>query len=456
MKKGVTLFLAMLLLLVLAACTPRDAVMQNQNDVSVTEVGNGRAFEGQTIKYWSPVGDVEYFKVLADAFYEKTGCTVESTVIPWGEMSTKYVTSFMTGEGPDVFYLTSGLVADLDAGNCLLDLSGYFTEEELESRNFMDTCYYNDKLFAVPYNVSSAPRAWAFNLDILAEVGYDAAPATWDELVDAAIKIKDVGLCEYPMMIPGNGGSEAILEGFLPLLFSNGGSVANEDLTEITLDSEAALETCQFLYDLVYKHEVLSPDCLSLDTMGTSNLFYQGKTAMCPVYAESPLYSKVENVFYVKNDAGELKQIYKPFNYVITYGVGNNGNPAKCASPVDMMAVNSNSEHTDAAVAYLKFLCKEGYEIYHSYYQELFNEEESTIIVPPLFKGDVGREIYHEWHKDMIENLNEHMFVMPIVSGAATMDVVIFSDFQMLIMGEMTPQECVDAMQAECTAAMEG
>ena len=95
MKKGVTLFLAMLLLLVLAACTPRDAVMQNQNDVSVTEVGNGRAFEGQTIKYWSPVGDVEYFKVLADAFYEKTGCTVESTVIPWGEMSTKYVTSFM-------------------------------------------------------------------------------------------------------------------------------------------------------------------------------------------------------------------------------------------------------------------------------------------------------------------------------------------------------------------------
>ena len=458
MKKIVAFLLVLIMVLSMAACgSEPDPGKQPDDPADPSAEVQDRPFEGVTIKYWSPVGDVGYFQAMADEFYAQTGCTVESAVIPWGELSTKYVTSFMTGQGPDVFYLTSGLVADLDDGGCLLDLQSYFTEEELARRKFMDVCYYNDKLYAVPYNVNSAPRAWAFNLDMLAQVGYDKAPETWDELVDAAVKIKEAGICEYPLLIPCNGGSEAILEGFLSLLFSNGGSVANEDLTAITLDSPEALETCQFLHDLVFKYEVLSPDCLSIDAMGASNMFYQSRAAVCTVYAESPLYSAPEDVFYVENDAGELKQIYKPFEYIITFGVGNNGNVAKSACPVDTMAVNANSENPDAAVAFLKFLCEDGYDIYVSYYTEQFGAEESDkIIVPPLFEGDVGREICHDWHQEMVDNLDTHTYVMPIVTGAATMDVVIFSNIQMLIMGEMTPQECVDAMQAECTAAMEG
>lgn len=454
MKKLVALLLAAVLILSLAAC----GKTANKDDNSNMEKtpSSGLPYEGVTIKFWSPVGDVGYFDEMAKVFYEQTGCTVESTVIPWGEMSTKYVTSFMTGEGPDVFYLTSGLVADLDDGGCLLDLTPYFTEEELAERNFMDACYYNGKMYAVPYNVSSAPRAWAFNLDMLAQVGITEVPATWDALIDAAVKIKDAGICEYPLMLPMNGGAEANLQGFLSLLYSNGGSIANEDLSAITLDSPEALATCQFIYDLVYKYEVLSVDCLSVDAMGASSMFYQGKNAMCTVYAESPLYSEVEDIFYVKNDAGELKQIYKPFEYIITTGVGNNGNLAKCCNPVDTMAVSAKSENLDASVAFLKFLCKEGYQIYYDYYLEVFEDPDAKIIVPPLFKGDVGRTVYHEWHEEMIANMSDHSFVMPIVTGAATMDTVIFSNIQMLVMGEMTPQECVDAMQAECTAAMEG
>ncbi len=458
MKKLIALLLAMVMVLGLAACSGNAGNADTPKDPAATPVeGEEKIYDGVTIKFWSPVGDMGYFDAMAAAFYEQTGCTVESAVIPWGELSTKYVTSFMTGQGPDVFYLTSGLVADLDDGGCLLDLQDYFTEEELAERNFMETCYYNDKLYAVPYNVNSAPRAWAFNLDILSQVGYTKAPETWEEMVDAAVKIKEAGICDYPLMIPCNGGAEAILEGFLSLLFSNGGSVASEDLSAITLNSPEALETCQFLHDLVFKYEVLSPDCLSVDAMAASNMFYQGRAAMTTIYAESPLYSKPEDVFFVENDAGELKQIYEPFDYIITFGVGNNGNVAKSCCPVDTMAVNAMSENPDAAVAYLKFLCKEGYDIYVSHYTEQFGAENSDkIIVPPLFKGEVGREIVHDWHQEMVDNLDTHTYVMPILPGAATMDVVIFSNIQMLIMGEMTPQECVDAMQAECTAAMEG
>ena len=45
---------------------------------------------------------------------------------------------------------------------------------------------------------------------------------------------------------------------------------------------------------------------------------------------------------------------------------------------------------------------------------------------------------------------------LPLVAGAASMDMIYFSNVQMLIMGEVTPEECARNMQNECTAAMQG
>ncbi len=292
-------------------------------------------------------------------------------------------------------------------------------------------------------------------MDMLNAVGYTEAPDTWDEFIDAAVKIKEAGLCEYPVMLPGNGGSEAMLQTYLALLYSNGGAVCNEDLTEMTLDSEESLEVAQFIYDLVYKYEVLSTDCLSYDTNGTLGLFYRGRTAMCTIYADAPLYKAEEKVFYAENNKGELKQIYEPFNYTVNYGIGNDGNPAMCACPIDTISVNAMSKYTDAAVDFAKFLCKEGYEIFYEYNCELYDQEEA-VTIPNLFKDDEPVAIVHDFHYAMLEDMENHSFTMPALTNAATMDISYFSNYQLLIMGEVTPEECVEAMQNECTAALEG
>ena len=465
MKKLIALLLALAMVLCMVACGENDGPQTDKpNNPDSGEnggVGNGGEenadciYEGAKIKFWSPVGDVGFFDRVSEAYYEKTGCQVSCAVIPWGEMSTKYVTAFMTGQGPDVFYMTAGLVADLESGGCLLDLSDYFTEEELAERNYINQCYYNGILHGVPYNFNMAPRAWAYNMDMLNAVGITEAPDTWDEFIDAAVKIKEAGLCEYPVMLPGNGGSESMLQTYLALLYSNGGAVCSEDLSTMTLDSQESLEVCQFIYDLVYKYEVLSTDCLSYDTNGTLGLFYRGRTAMCTIYADAPLYKDAEKVFFAKNNKGELKQIYTPFNYVLNYGIGNDGNPAKCACPIDTLSVNAMSKNVDAAVDFVKFLCKEGYEIFYDYNCELYDEEEA-VVIPNLFKDDEPVAIVHDFHRAMVEDMENHSFTMPALTNAATMDVSYFSNYQLLIMGEITPEECVANMQNECTAALEG
>ena len=60
-------------------------------------------------------------------------------------------------------------------------------------------------------------------------------------------------------------------------LYNNNASVLNEDMTECTLNSPEAIETIQFLHDLVYKYEVAPVPSAGLDT---SNLFMNGQIAM--------------------------------------------------------------------------------------------------------------------------------------------------------------------------------
>ena len=85
MKKLIALLLALTVMLSLAACgktpdTPDKPDSGNSGDSGNTgdnggEPGN-RIYEGQKIKFWSPVGDVGFFERLSEAYYEKTGCDI--------------------------------------------------------------------------------------------------------------------------------------------------------------------------------------------------------------------------------------------------------------------------------------------------------------------------------------------------------------------------------------------
>lgn len=93
---------------------------------------------------------------------------------------------------------------------------GYLTTYNLDDFAQVAPTYYNrmvdnnqivytemggDTYFALaerPYYDSTYTFQTFVRLDWLKEVGYDAVPATYDELVDALTKIKEAGICEYP------------------------------------------------------------------------------------------------------------------------------------------------------------------------------------------------------------------------------------------------------------------
>lgn len=95
-----------------------------------------------------------------------------------------------------------------------------------------------------------------FRRDLLEKHGFQAAPSTWDELVEQAKKVlADEGndqLIGY--QFPGYH-YEGLSSSFLTNLWSNGGQVVDDE-GRCVLESDEARETIRFMHDAIHVHQI--------------------------------------------------------------------------------------------------------------------------------------------------------------------------------------------------------
>lgn len=119
------------------------------------------------------------------------------------------------------------------------------TEEQVEQANedtlqpTIDTALWQDKQYGIPKH-TNVQLLW-FRKDLV-----DKAPASWDEVIEEAKRLKDEG---EPYVV---GLTAAQYEGYVvafnTILSSLGGTVVNEDSTEVTVDDKT-VETLRILRD---------------------------------------------------------------------------------------------------------------------------------------------------------------------------------------------------------------
>ena len=176
--------------------------------------------------------------------------TIEIT--PWGNYEEKYLTGFSSGEGPDVGYMYLEMFNDFIEMGALEPLDAYITDADRENYLYLDKGFIKGKQYTMPFIVGNA-RILYFNMDILEQAGVTELPATWQDLVDVAVKIKEAGL---PGVMPFAGewadpAIGALNNLYYPYLWQAGGDIYNEDGTKVALmDNDAAVKAARFLYDL--------------------------------------------------------------------------------------------------------------------------------------------------------------------------------------------------------------
>lgn len=236
-----------------------------------------------TIEYWqyyfeSKVALID--ELIAQFEAENPGIKVVHQHFPYDSFQEKIATSVAAGEGPDIVNLFYGWVPKYVKSGVLQPLpAGSFSPETIEAE-FAPMVSIN-KFDGVYYTIPTAVRTLGlfYNMDILAEHGYTAPPATLDEMVEMAVKmtkrnaagdLEVEGLTFQP---------DGQLHGFFrPVLLNLFGQdpLSDDNKTALWNASEAGYQAFQWLTDLATVHKVGEVNFMTND----ATAFRNGAAAM--------------------------------------------------------------------------------------------------------------------------------------------------------------------------------
>lgn len=144
----------------------------------LSAMGTALAQGEDNIVIWTDETRAPIMEALGERFREDFGIGVTVQELAFGDIRDNFKTAAPAGEGPDIIIgahdwlgelVVNGLLAPIDLGAQAED----FVDVSLSAFSFDGT------LYAMPMYTENV--ALAYNPAMLAEFGYDAPPATWEE-----------------------------------------------------------------------------------------------------------------------------------------------------------------------------------------------------------------------------------------------------------------------------------
>ena len=161
---------------------------------------------------------------------------VITQAIPWSAAHEKLLTCVVGGVPPDVSQMGTTWVAEFQSMGALEPLNRYMEESEFNSGDFFESTfdigYIEGKNYGVPWYIDT--RVLFYRKDLLEEAGYDLPPETWDEFLEAAIRLSGEtpeGRSRYGIALP-----VADWQMFLVTLWQNGGEILDVETLEIFVE----------------------------------------------------------------------------------------------------------------------------------------------------------------------------------------------------------------------------
>lgn len=265
---------------------PGEVQKTDQIDTEITEKSKSDESVELTIAYPSDDGAEEKLNLLIEEFNnEYPDITINHVLIPfstWPDYITKLKTMVAGGTGPDIARLAVEGIESFVADGLALS----FDEFIADNRELIDDLGVTDinENINAPFKVNGKTYGFAWdwnnivifeNKNIFEDNNINLPNENWTkeeflEIAQALTYERD-GQKVYGTVAPTDYFTVTAW------LYNNNASVLNEEMTKCTLNTPEAIETIQFLHDLVFKYEVSPSPSAGLDT---SNLFMNGQIAM--------------------------------------------------------------------------------------------------------------------------------------------------------------------------------
>jgi len=222
----------------------------------------------------------EVFHQIIDEYEEMNpDIKINLIVVPFSELDNKITTMTIGGEAPDIARMSN--INKLSP--LLLDLNDYLGEDGKKDLydNFLETnrvwAYQNGRQVAIPIDVTA--HGLFYNKDYFEEAGVEVPTKpsdledlwTWDEFEAALRKVIDNSKAKYGLVV------DASPYRWGTLLYQAGGKFANEDWSEMSVESPEGERAISYFVGLHDKG--IMPKSVWLGGENASTLFRSGLVA---------------------------------------------------------------------------------------------------------------------------------------------------------------------------------
>lgn len=209
------------------------------------------------------------------------GVTVKVVNVGWGEAYSMFQRQVTVGQAPDLVMLNGQWASEYQRLGAFAPVNDYVSKETLDQfleSGFDSVTGEDGKYYGVPWDGS----VWGFfyRTDLFEEAGLDPnkPPQTWEELLEYAQKLtKDK---QYGLAFPASGWEPD--DYVLPFFWQAGNDVVVQDgdSWKATIDNESGLAVAKYIYDLSNTHQVMPKMVTGMDWEATMNNFISGNAAM--------------------------------------------------------------------------------------------------------------------------------------------------------------------------------
>lgn len=233
--------------LTLTACGGGDSTSDSTSSGSASSVDP--ADVSGELTWWDTsdaTNEAPAYEALIKEFEkEYPNVTIDYQSVPFADAQNKFKTAAQAGSGaPDILraevawvpeFASLGYLYELD-GTALTDDQDDFLAAPVGSTKF------DGKTYGVPQVTDSL--ALMYNKELFKEAGINEAPTTWEEMQDAAKKIKDE---------TGKDGAYLNPTGYymLPFIYGEGGDLIDAEGEKITVNDEQSVAGAEIVQDLL-------------------------------------------------------------------------------------------------------------------------------------------------------------------------------------------------------------
>lgn len=227
--------------------------------LALSLMGAATAQEGITLTVLTHWGE-ERLLVAQQAMFDEymashPGVTIELQTVPFNDLLTRIITGRTAGTSPDIYHLYNLWLPDFIGENGLVAAPPQEIVDNVVANSpqgVIDGITVAGQVWGYPTEVNT--YLLLYNKRLLAEAGYDAPPATWDELKEMAAaitKTDDTGAVTQVGFGVLPGWDSGIVHPFASMLLSNGGEYLTPDFTATAFNSPQGIETLQLYADLL-------------------------------------------------------------------------------------------------------------------------------------------------------------------------------------------------------------